>query len=52
MELDWSAMALQASENAGVDVSDSIETSSAGIPDELKPAALMAARNAGRKKWI
>ena len=43
-ELDWSAMALQASENSGVDVSESIETSSVGIPEDLKPAALLAAK--------
>mmetsp|Transcript_4767 Transcript_4767/g.9558 ORF Transcript_4767/g.9558 Transcript_4767/m.9558 type:complete len:338 (-) Transcript_4767:51-1064(-) len=45
-ELDWSAMALHASENAGVDVSSAIETSSVGIPDDLKPAAIMAAKKA------
>ena len=37
MGVDWSALALHASENAGVDVSKAVEESSKGLPEELKP---------------
>ena len=35
--LDWSAVALNASENSGVDVSDAIRTSADSLPESLKP---------------
>ena len=47
--LDWSALALHASENAGVDVSEAIKESAKGLPDHLKPEAAAERR---RGHWV
>ena len=47
--LDWSALALHASENAGVDVSGAVAKSSKSLPDHLKPEACVERR---REHWV
>ena len=42
--LDWSALGLGASENAGIDVSKDIEESAKGLPEEMRPDALVKKR--------
>jgi len=44
--MDWSAVALQASESAGVDVSESVAESCKGMQKEHRPASVMSGRRA------